>query len=309
MKIWVDSYLFNHEEMNRLIHRFPDIDFENDLEQALDATIMISMPNKIRPEILNRMTQLKWVQLLTAGYDKIDLNDLARRKIAISYAKDVFSIQIAEDVFSKILFLNRRLDLFYDQQKNASWIYHDLFHDIYGSQVGIIGAGSIGTEIAKRMKAFGAHVTGYKRNHENLPYFDHIITTPKELDLLIQTSDIIIIAIPLSKDTHHLIGKRELEMMKPSACLINVARGDIIDQQALIHALEEQTIRAAGIDVTSPEPLPKDSPLWHQKNLLLTPHNASASQYLMTRVVEEVMDSLNRYLTHEPLDNQIDTQG
>jgi phosphoglycerate dehydrogenase-like enzyme len=308
MKIWVDSYVFDHPEMKRVMLKYPHIQFENQLKEAYDATIMISMPKKIKPDILDHFKSLKWIQLLTAGYDQIDLQYLNNRGILISYAKDVFSIQIAEDVFSKILFLNRRLDIFYEQQKNKEWSYHSLDHEIYGSIVGIIGAGSIGHEVAKRMKAFGATVLGYKKTPSKLPFYDTIYTETEGLKTLLSTSDIIVITIPLNQNTYHMIGTKELSLMKKNACLINVARGDIIDQDALIHALKTKQIRALGLDVTSPEPLPNTSPLWQLASLILTPHNASASPMMMKRIIFEVESSLECFLNHQPLDNLIPTK-
>jgi phosphoglycerate dehydrogenase-like enzyme len=306
MKIFVDEYIFFHEDMKTLMEKYHQFTFVSDIKEANDCEIMISMPNKIRKEIIGSFSNLKWIQLLTAGYDQIDLNDLALRNIKISYAKDVFSIQIAEDVISKILFLNRKLGVFYEQQKSSLWKNHDVYHEIFQSTVGIIGAGSIGNEVAKRMKAFGAKVIGYRRKKVRNKNYDIMYHDLEGLDHLIQHSDYIIISIPLSKDTYHLIRKRELFMMKKNALLINVARGSIIHQDDLIYALENNIIRGAGLDVTDPEPLPKTSKLWNLKNVIITPHNASASPYLYKRIVLEIEDALNSYLNHIQLDNLIE---
>jgi D-2-hydroxyacid dehydrogenase (NADP+) len=305
MKVFVDKYIFFHEDMKTLMNKHKEITFVSEIKEASECQIMISMPNKIKKEIIDTFSNLKWIQLLTAGYDQIDLDYLASKNIKISYAKDVFSIQIAEDVFSKILFLNRRLALFYEQQKSSLWKNHDVDFEIYQSTVGIIGAGSIGDEVAKRMKAFNAKVIGYRRKKVKNKFYDRMYYDLEGLDILIQQSDYIIIAIPLSKDTYHLIRKRELLMMKKNAVIINVARGSIIHQDDLIYALENNIIRGAGLDVTDPEPLLETSKLWRLKNVIITPHNASASPYLYGRIVSEIEEALGKYLNHKELDNLI----
>lgn len=305
MKVFVDDYIYFHKDMIKIMKKYQGLKFTNQIELAHDCEIMITMPNKVRKEVIDTFKELKWIQLLTAGYDKIDLEYLKQRKIQISYAKDVFSIQIAEDVFSKILFLNRKLSTFYEQQKDSVWKNHDVNHEIYGSTVGIIGAGSIGDEVAKRMKAFGAKVIGYRRSKIKNNDYDEMYHDQKGLDYIIQNSDYMIVAIPLSSVTHHLISMREFKMMKKDAIIINVARGSIINQDDLIEALQQKIIRGAGLDVTTPEPLPKDSLLWTLDNVIITPHNASASPYLYQRVIDEVKEALDHYLKDQSLDNLI----
>jgi D-2-hydroxyacid dehydrogenase (NADP+) len=303
MKIWIENSYLKDENIKYFKNEFKDLVVETNFEYAKDSSIAIIMPNFANKTYLDQMPNLKMVQLLTAGFDQLDLNYFKSRNILLAYAKDVFSIQIAEDIFSKILYFNRNLNVFHEQMKQKTWKYMKVNHEIYGSTIGIIGAGSIGIEVAKRMKAFQTKVYGYKKTLENLDYFDQVYNDRKGLEKILKESDYIIISIALSKETYHLIGNKELELMKDSALLINVARGDVIDQEALYNALKHKTIRGAGLDVTSPEPLPSENLLWSLDNILITPHNASSSPYVNLRLIHQVKNSIHRYLKNEKLDN------
>jgi phosphoglycerate dehydrogenase-like enzyme len=305
MKIWIESSALKPEHIDQLKLKYRDIIFEQDIDHANDAEVIIAMPPHVKPEILSRFHQLKWIQLLTAGFNTVNLDDIKSRGIHLTYAKDVFSIQIAEDVFSKILYFNRNLHTFHEQQKSGLWKFKTAHHELFGSTIGIIGTGSIGTEVAKRMKAFGVRVIGFKRSSAVLPFFDQIYYGKEGLMDVMRQSDVVVISCALSKETYHLIGKKELEAMKPTALIINVARGEIIDQDQLIERLENKKIRGAGLDVTTPEPLPSSSKLWTLDNVLITPHNASSSPHVHIRLFQEVDEAIFRYINHLPFDNLV----
>jgi len=155
------------------------------------------------------------------------------------------------------------------------------------------------------MKSFDTKVLGYRRKVENNPYFDQIYHDQKGLETIYKESDYIIIAIPLSKETYQMINQQAFNLMKPTTLIINIARGEVIDQDAMIQALSNHRIRGAGLDVTVPEPLPKDSPLWTMRQVLITPHNASASPYVNQRLMNSVVSSIDCYIHERPFDNKI----
>jgi D-2-hydroxyacid dehydrogenase (NADP+) len=303
MKIWLDTWTLKDEQIKHFIQRFPTVEFVTKLKESYDADALICMPIYAKKTHLEKYHNLKWVQLMTAGFDATDVDYMHERNILLTYAKDVFSIQIAEDVFSKILYFNRHLGVYHEQRKTGTWQHTPVEHEIAHATFGIIGAGSIGTEIAKRAKGFLAKVIGYKRTKEDLPDYDALYYDRAGLEHVLQSSDYVILSLPLNQRTRHFIGEKELSLMKPTALLINVARGDIVDQDALIHALNRHQIRGAALDVTSPEPLPDDHPLWQAEHIFITPHNASASPHVHQRLLDEIEDTLNRYLTDQPLDN------
>lgn len=305
MKVSVNPKTIRNEEFERLVALFPEVTFEPELSSCQDAEVLLCNPAFLTKEHLDQLPHLKWVHLLMSGYNTVNLEDLRKRKIALTNSKDVFHIQIAEDVVAKISYFNRDLGVFHDQQKKRIWkIIPDEF-ELYQSTVGIVGAGSIGTEIAKRLKAFDTTILGYRKSSQIPPYFDQIYTTSEGLDELITRSDYLIIAIPLSKETTHLINRDRLSLMKKTALLINVARGEIIDQEALVEILQEQKIRGAGLDVVYPEPLPVEHPLWSLQNVLLTSHNASSSQLMYRRIVDLFIENLSRFQEKKPLLHEV----
>ncbi len=305
MKIFYETSYLKQTDMDIVIEEFPEIEFTSDDQNTKGISVIIAMPYYLKPEKLDRFEDLKWVQVLTAGYDQLDLSYFERRKIILTNAKDVFSIQIAEDVFSKILYFNRNLKDHQQHMQQGIWKHKSVYNEIALSTVGILGTGSIGLEVAKRMKAFNAHILGYRKSTANLPYFDQIYSDLKGLDEIYQKSDYLIICLPLNSKTYHFINKDSFDKMKPNVVIINVARGEIIDQDALVEALKNKRIRAAGLDVTTPEPLPSHHELWKFDQVLITPHNASASPHVRTRLVNAVSNSLNCYINNQKFDNRI----
>lgn len=305
MNIYIDETFFNPQLLHLFKQTFPNFIWITDPKEYHRVEILIASPKMIQANILKEMPHLKFIKLLTAGYDTVDLAYVKKRQIPITYAKDVFSIQIAEDVFSKILYFNRRLDAYHENAKNHTWSFVPSRHEIYGKTALILGAGSIGYEIAIRMKAFGAHTIGYKRTPISNHYFDEMIYDKEELTKQLHQADYVIICLALSKETYHFVDLNFLKSMHKDALLINIARGDIIDQHALIQALNEGMIRGAALDVTSPEPLPSTDPLWQAKNIFITPHQASSSPMMKERLMHEVIETLKNYTEGTPLTNLI----
>jgi len=175
----------------------------------------------------------------------------------------------------------RSADLLDNQRRNA-WEKQGREHlrSLYGSTVGIVGLGYIGQALATRCKAMGMRVLGYRRKDEPIDGVDKIYTSVEAggLEKLLEQSDYVVLALPLTNESYHLMTERTLAYMKPSAHLINIARGDVVDETALISALETNMIAGAGLDVFSQEPLPETSPLWSLPNVLITPHTNEMSK-------------------------------
>ncbi len=304
MNVYIDETFFNHALMEKFIKHYPTLHLLDE-QHITQAELLIVSPKMVKKDLLERMTNLKFIKLLTAGFDTVDLKYVKEKNIPIAYAKDVFSIQIAEDVFAKILYFNRKLGAYHEQSLHQNWTFVPSRHEIYDKHVLIVGAGSIGSEIALRMKAFGAHVTGYKKSPLKSSIYDQMVYETSELHDVLSEADYVIICLALNEQTYHFVDETFLSHMKKEALLINVARGDIIDQVALMNALNDERIRGAGLDVTSPEPLPADHPLWHAKNIFITPHQASSSPMMKARLMNEVIDTLEKFLSGEPLPNLI----
>jgi phosphoglycerate dehydrogenase-like enzyme len=174
----------------------------------------------------------------------------------------------------------------------------------FNKTIGIIGLGSIGMDIAEKCKKLGMRVVGLKRNPVESEWIDQCYSN-NGLEKLLNESDFVVIATPLTTDTIKMIGEKELKCMKKTAVLINIARGGIVDEEALQRALEEKVIAGAGLDVTDPEPLPQDSPLWDMPNVIITPHIAAHSPYYMDRA-EVIKRNMERFTKDQELLYEVD---
>ncbi|PKK87869.1 MAG: D-2-hydroxyacid dehydrogenase [Tenericutes bacterium HGW-Tenericutes-7] len=281
-----------------MLKRFPNIEFIEELDKAFDVEAMIIMNSSLKNVNVDNYPNLKWIQLLMAGFDNVNVDYIKSKNIMIGNARDIFSISIAEDVFSKILYFNRNTKFYLQSMASKTWNPIKKEPEIFNSVISILGTGSIGQEVAKRMKAFGVKkVLGYKQKVSVVPYFDEIYTGSSGLEYVIKNADYLILALPLNKNTYNLINEKSFDLMKENAVLINVARGDIIDQEALIKALKQKKIRGAGLDVTTPEPLPETNELWTLDNVFITPHNASSSPYMKDRLYQMTVENLEAYLS------------
>ena len=302
MKIYLKPESIGKENYEKLKNEFHSIEFVNEKEKSYTADALI-----VRPEFFNNMNldafkNLKWVQDLMAGYNTLDINYFNTRGITLTNARDIFSISIAEDVISKILYFNRDLKHYMKSMEEKLWEPISRERELTGSVFGILGTGSIGKEVAKRVKAFGVKkIIGYRNHYGNVENFDEVYTNSDGLVKLLKESDYVIVALPLNNETFGLLNKEKLLLMKRDSLLINVARGEVINQDDLIEILKEKKIRGAALDVMVPEPLNNDSPLWEMDNVFITPHNASSSPFMKERLYIMVRKNIKRFIKGEEL--------
>ncbi len=216
---------------------------------------------------------LRFIQLTSAGYDHIDMDYVKAHGIEFHNAKGVYSIPMAEFAVGAVLNLYKQSRLFYENQKRHRWEKHRGLLELNGKTVVILGCGEVGTECAKRFKAFGCRVIGLNRTPRVNGPFDGIYPL-SEMNCCLPEADVLILSIGLSVETRHLLNAERLALLKPDAVLVNIARGGLIDTDALITALPK--LGGAALDVFEEEPLPDDSPLWEAENVNLTPHNSFA---------------------------------
>lgn len=240
---------------------------------------------------IEKFINLKYIQLTSAGFDRVDMNYINSHKIVIYNARNVYSIPIAEYVISSVLdFYKKKFD-FYIKQKKHIWEKERNLYELYRKTVGIIGCGNIGNECAKRFSAFGCEIIGFDLNHRNDNLYDEFYQI-NQLDSFLPKIDILLLTVPLTKDTYHLINKEIFELMKNSALLVNVARGAIVDLNALEIALDKKLIRGAILDVFEKEPLDEDSTLWENENIIITPHNSFVGEGNASRLNSVIMENI-----------------
>ena len=238
-----------------------------------------------------RFTNLKWVQLTSAGFDRVPLDEMKARGIEVFNARGVYSIPMAEYAMCGVLSLYKQNRFFEKNQKEHQWIKHRAVLEIYGKRVLIVGAGNVGTECAKRFSAFGASVRGvdlYPRKDEN---YEKILPLDALGDEL-SGADVVVLTLPLTAETKHLFDAKMFSKMKTGAVLVNIARGAVVETEALVDALRADKLHGAVLDVFEEEPLSPESPLWEMENVILTPHNSFVGDGNAQRLAKIILNNL-----------------
>lgn len=290
--------------MNKLnehfdVHYFDGLNQNNKEEFILaikKAEGLIGSSVDIKSDLLDHAPHLKAISTISVGYDNFDVDDLSNRKIWLMNTPDVLTDTTADLIFTLILTTARRaveLSIMIRERKWEQSITPNYYGiDVHHKTIGIIGMGRIGLAVAKRAsKGFDMNIL-YTSNRQNMDAERLYSAKYCHLDELLVNSDFVCITVPLSTSTRKLISKEKIELMKPTAILINGARGQIIDQHELIQALKEKRIKGAGLDVFESEPLPKDSPLLDLDNVVLLPHIGSATEETRNKMVECAVDNL-----------------
>lgn len=274
-------------------------------EQLARATVLLGWP---RARDMQYAKSLKWFQCMFAGVDEYLPQGVTPEGAVITTSSGSNALSVAENMLSTLLALYRKLPLYRDDQRAHLWHDEGAAKTITGAVILVVGAGHLGTEFAWRCKALGAaRVMGVKRTiGRPLPGFDQLHTM-EELDDLLPQADVVALTLPHSPETVHLMNAERIARMKDDAVLISTGRGTVLDQDALAEAMKNGKLWGAALDVTEPEPLPADSPLWDIPNLLLTPHVAGGMRLEITRknCIDMALANLKRYLAGQPLENQV----
>jgi phosphoglycerate dehydrogenase-like enzyme len=278
-------------------------------EEALKAAPEIeALLGSFLPSVCAAAPNLRWIQSYSAGMDKFLFPELIERdEVAISNMAGIYAPQGGEHAWALLLALARGLHHSIRRQDDHEWRSGQLV-TVNGGTMGVIGLGGFGMEIVKRAAGYDMTIIAIDSVRTELPaeVTELKPATKENLHGLLRRSDVVMIACPLTPETYHLISRGEFAVMKPTAYLINVTRGGIIDEPALIEALETGQIAGAGLDVCEEEPLPPDNPLWDAPNLIITPHRAGASQHRPRETFEFFYQNLERYLKGEKPLNLID---
>lgn len=265
--------------------------------------VEISFAN-VKPEWFARAKRLRWMQTRGAGIEWL-LTPAVKASPVIVTNVHIHGEPIAEHLFGLLLMLTRGLHTAYRLQMDSGWGRVERVEVLTGKTLGILGTGAIGVRAAEIGAAFGMHLLGMRRSGGTLPPFEALYT-PAQLAEMLPRCDVLILALPLTAETDHFIGAEELAALPPGAIILNIGRGKLIDTDALVAALRAGHLGGAGLDVTDPEPLPADHPLWTLPNVLITPHYAGAYPAYHTDATRVFLDNLRRYLAGEPLLNVVD---
>jgi phosphoglycerate dehydrogenase-like enzyme len=306
--------------LDRLRTEFPQVEAINssskrhDDEALRGADVMIGW--SLSPEQLRAAANLRWIYSITAAVDQFLYPELVASDIAISNAGRVHGPVVAEHAIAMALALAKRLPSAVRYQDRRKWAMEAIWNEqprpreVRGSTVTVVGLGSIGAEVVSMAAALKMNVIGVREHPERGPAGADEVVGYDSLDSAITRSDFVVLAAPLTPRTRQLIDSRRLLLFRPNAFLINVSRGALVDEAALVKALRDRRLAGAALDVFAEEPLPRRSPLWKMPQVLITPHTAFLTEKVWERHYDAFAGNLKRYIAGQPLEDLVDkTRG
>ncbi|MHB8084865.1 MAG: D-2-hydroxyacid dehydrogenase [Dehalococcoidia bacterium] len=273
---------------------------------ALLADAEVIYGFRLPKNVIARAPRLKWIQVMAAGVDRYLTDEILSSRVTVTSVSGIHASTIGEFVMGLMLMFVKRSDLCFQLKQQKRW---QQFNPgiLKGKTVGILGLGNIGREVARLSKAFGMTVMATRRSAHEGQKSKNVdrIFAPGLIDELLGSSDFVVLTLPLTARTRHIIGEAQFRSMKTTAYLINIARGNIVDEKALIRALKRKWIAGAGLDVFAEEPLPSDSPLWELPNVIFSPHVAGGMENYIERTNGVFCENLERYLDKRKLLNVV----
>ena len=242
---------------------------------------------------IEKFTNLRYIQLTSAGFDRVPMDYVQSHGIQIYNAKGVYSVPMAEFVVGGVLQIYKQRRFFYNNQQNKIWEKRRDLLELFEKIVCVIGCGNVGTECAKRFKAFGCKVIGidlYPRVDEN---YDNIYGL-LEIDTCLSQADVVILTLPLTTETKHMMNGSRFNAMKKNSVFVNIARGEIVDENALLNALDKKLMGAV-LDVFSQEPIDENSLFWQKENVIITPHNSFVGDGNNQRLYQVILSNLENF--------------
>lgn len=280
-------------------------DYDTIPYEEIEIMISYGLKENWKALDLDRMKNLKWVQIFQTGIEQVPLKEIERRGIKLTNVKDIYGQPMSEYALSLILYELKDIERFIENKKRKKYDRKELLDEAGKKTIGIFGTGVIGQEVAKKAKAFDMEVFGFNSNGRPIENFDKTFTWDQKEELL-RRSDFIVLLLPLIDKTYHFLGEREFKIMKDSAYVINIGRGPLINEDALLAALKEKQIKGAALDVFYEEPLPESSPLWEAENLILTPHLSGKTKYFFQRTIAIFKDHYASFKENQPMKYEID---
>jgi phosphoglycerate dehydrogenase-like enzyme len=316
--VWHAFSLWNPtpEMPERIRARWPEMRvvhlprYDRILDELPDSDVFVGF--SLRPEQFALARKLKWLHSTAAGVGQLMYPELQKSGIEVTNASGVHRIPMAEHVLGTLIALARRFPDCFRYQQQSRWAQQELWNapvrlrELRGQILLFIGFGAIGREVAKVIRPLGMRVWAVTRSGAAAEGLAEQAFPASKLEEALPQSDFVVLAAPETPETRKMIGAREFALMKPSAYFINVSRGALVDEAALISALEQRKIAGAALDVASQEPLPPENPLWKLDNAVITPHMSAVSEHLWERQTDLLMENLERWFAGEELLNRVD---
>lgn len=307
-------FMITPEAYQAALERHPDVapyletsigyDFETWDEAMASAEVLIGY--RFPTEGVSRYApNLRWIQVIAAGVDHLCPLDWLPAGVALTTNSGAHVPKAAQSASMAILMVNSELPFLVTSQRRHQW-NRKFTPTVEGRTLAIVGVGRIGGGVAEEAKHLKMHVLGVRRTGQPHPFVDEMYR-PEELGRVLPRADIVIVTAAFTSTTRHLMGPKEFRLMKPGAAFINMARGGLVDYEALAERLTTGALSGAVVDVTAPEPLPADSPLWDTPNLIITPHVMSDDlDRYVPRTLDVFMANVRRYVAGDPLMNRVD---
>ncbi|HEU5416010.1 MAG TPA: D-2-hydroxyacid dehydrogenase [Candidatus Angelobacter sp.] len=300
----------------KLQQAFPDFivdqlqSYDRVPEEIVDTDVFIGW--SLRPEQFKIASRLKWIHSPAAAVHQLMYPELINSNVILTNSTGVHGPVVAEHAIAVLLAMAKRLPQAMHYQARKIWAQELMWNEyprpreVAGATVLVVGLGGIGREFATRAKGLGMKVIAVRENPGKGAEPADEVYGPDKIDELLPRADYVLLCTPVTPATNAIINKDRLNKMKHSACLINVARGPLIDDAALIDALQHDRIAGAALDVFVEEPLPPESPFWSLNNVLITPHTAAVTEKLWERHYDLIVENLNRFIAGKPLLNEVD---
>ena len=287
------------EYLERLAKRFPTVQFHaahhgKDAEPVIgDVEIIMGLGHHIPAPLIAAAPKLKWVQALTTGTETLTAPGVLPKHVILTSTRGIHGPQMSELALFNMIALARDFRRMQRNQADGKW---DQWNQplLEHKTIVVVGLGLLSEHLAERCKLFGMHTVGVSAGRPSAPHFDEVVPR-SELAAVAARADFLMLLAPYSPDTHHLIDRRVLSAMKPSAFLINLARGGVLDEAALIEHLKAGKIAGAGLDIFSTQPLPPDNPLWTMPNVIITPNIGGRSDQFVRQTMSVVVPNLAAY--------------
>ncbi len=305
------TYDYGQEKMNAIKALGYELVYvsEKDItytEAMADAEVLVCY-DPFETLDITRLEHLKWIQLSSIGINQLPKDKVKKQGITVTNNRSGYSIPMGEWVVMSILQLLKNSRGMFERQLAKKWKIDTGVLELYGKTVCFIGTGSIASEAAKRLQGFGVRIIGINTTGRRLEYFDQCHPM-EELELVLSQADAVVVSIPGTQATHHLLNANNIAAIKKGACIVNIARGNIIDESALLEALREGNLRGAALDVFEEEPLSLDDALWDMDNVIITPHNSWISEMRNERRYNIIYENLRRYAAGESLMNIVNVE-
>lgn len=270
-----------------------------------DAEVIIG---NLDPELVKKAAHLRWMQLNSAGSGAYVQPGVLPKDCVLTNATGAYGLALSEHMLAQLMAMMKKLFLYYDNQKQSLWKDEGPVTSVYGAEALVIGFGDIGSEFGKRLKALGAHVTGIRRRSTVVPPEADAMGTMDKLDDYLAKADIVATSLPDTPATRHLYNKDRFAAMKQGAWFLNIGRGNCVVQEDLIEAVRSGHLAGAALDVTDPEPLPADNPMWQVPGIYITPHVSGGFHLAEThnRIVRIACQNLKAYEQGKELKNIVD---